>query len=115
MAQLSTFRVKREFKEITTSEEARDSLIKVELIDESDYSRLQGKIVGPPGTPFQGGTFLLDITIPESYPFNPPKVKFLTRIWHPNISSVTGAICPVSYTHLRAHETPEPSRMPSSA
>ena len=35
----------------------------------------------------------MDITIPESYPFNPPKVKFLTRIWHPNISSVTGAIC----------------------
>lgn len=34
--------------------QARDSLIKVELIDESDYSRLQGKIVGPPGTPFHG-------------------------------------------------------------
>lgn len=36
---------------------------------------------------------MLEIKIPDTYPFNPPKVKFLTRIWHPNISSVTGAIC----------------------
>ena len=28
-------------------------------------------VLCPPTT---GGTYLLDITIPESYPFNPPKV-----------------------------------------
>lgn len=44
-------------------------------------------------TPYEFGTFLLEIHVPETYPFNPPKVKFLTKIWHPNISSVTGAIC----------------------
>ena len=31
--------------------------------------------------------------IPDDYPFKPPKMKFDTKIWHPNISSVTGAIC----------------------
>lgn len=40
-----------------------------------------------------GGTFKLEIKVPETYPFNPPKVKFITKLWHPNISSVTGAIC----------------------
>ena len=35
----------------------------------------------------------LHLQIPDTYPFNPPKVRFLTKIWHPNVSSVTGAIC----------------------
>jgi len=51
------------------------------------------EIAGPPDTPYEGATYILDIKIPETYPFNPPKVQFVTRIWHPNISSVTGAIC----------------------
>ena len=36
---------------------------------------------------------MVDITIPQDYPFKPPKMKFDTKIWHPNISSQTGAIC----------------------
>ena len=39
------------------------------------------------------GTFHVDIQIPPEYPFEPPKMKFITEIWHPNVSSQTGAIC----------------------
>merc|ERR1712232_472396 len=35
----------------------------------------------------------MGIQIPADYPYNPPKMKFDTKIWHPNISSQTGAIC----------------------
>ena len=42
---------------------------------------------------FSGGVFEVDIMIPKQYPFDPPKVKFISKIWHPNISSQTGAIC----------------------
>ena len=54
---------------------------------------LMGEIFVLPDTPYEGGKVKLDITVPDSYPFNPPKIKFETKIWHPNISSVTGAIC----------------------
>ena len=37
--------------------------------------------------------FFVEIGIPPGYPFVPPKMRFLTQIWHPNVSSQTGAIC----------------------
>lgn len=37
--------------------------------------------------------FCKDIVIPESYPFQPVKMKFITKVYHPNISSASGAIC----------------------
>ena len=49
-------------------------------------------IVGADDTPFAGGLFYLDILLPVNYPFKPPKVKFTTKIYHPNVNS-TGGIC----------------------
>ncbi|XP_076326529.1 ubiquitin-conjugating enzyme E2-22 kDa-like [Tachypleus tridentatus] len=92
MANIATERIKREFKEVVKSEEVAKCDIKVELVNDN-YTELRGEISGPPDTPYEGGNFVLEIKIPETYPFNPPKVKFVTKIWHPNISSVTGAIC----------------------
>lgn len=92
MANIAVQRIKREFKEVVSSEEAAKCNVKVELKNDN-FTELIGQIAGPPDTPYEGGTFVLDIKIPETYPFNPPKVQFVTKIWHPNISSVTGAIC----------------------
>ncbi|XP_070971677.1 ubiquitin-conjugating enzyme E2 K-like isoform X1 [Oncorhynchus clarkii lewisi] len=92
MANIAVQRIKREFKEVLKSEETSKNQIKVDLVDEN-FTELRGEIAGPPDTPYEGGRFQLEIKIPETYPFNPPKVRFITKIWHPNISSVTGAIC----------------------
>jgi ubiquitin-conjugating enzyme (huntingtin interacting protein 2) len=41
---------------------------------------LEGTIKGPDATPYDGGTFVVDIVIPEDYPFEPPKMKFVTKV-----------------------------------
>ena len=38
------------------------------------YTELKGEIAGPPDTAYEGGKFDLEIKIPDTYPFNPPKV-----------------------------------------
>lgn len=50
------------------------------------------EIEGPQETPYAGGTFKLELFLPEEYPMEPPKVRFLTRIYHPNIDRL-GRIC----------------------
>eukprot|EP00764_Aduncisulcus_paluster_P004844 gnl/Carplike_NY0171/1801_a2438_1040.p1 GENE.gnl/Carplike_NY0171/1801_a2438_1040~~gnl/Carplike_NY0171/1801_a2438_1040.p1 ORF type:complete len:160 (-),score=27.33 gnl/Carplike_NY0171/1801_a2438_1040:49-504(-) len=51
-----------------------------------------GCISGPVDTPYEGGLFFLDIRFPSEYPYKPPNIKFVTKIYHPNISE-SGAIC----------------------
>ncbi|KAJ1604781.1 UBA and UBC domain-containing protein [Cryptosporidium canis] len=75
-----------------TDELEEDKQVGIKLIDNRTDNFL-GIIRGPVGTPYEGGIFQLDIIVPKEYPYEPPKVKFVTRIWHPNISSQTGAIC----------------------
>lgn len=58
-----------------------------------DLTHLRGQFFGPPDTAYEGGTYYVDIKIPGEYPFRPPIMKFETKIWHPNVSSQTGAIC----------------------
>lgn len=46
----------------------------------------QASITGPAGSPYEGGLFYLYLQVPYSYPMCPPIVRFLTRIFHPNVS-----------------------------
>ncbi len=47
---------------------------------------------GPRETPYAGGLFRLELFLPDGYPMVPPKVRFQTRIYHPNIDKL-GRIC----------------------
>ncbi len=45
------------------------------------------------GTPYEGGYFHIQVDFPENYPFKVPTFKFLTKIYHPNVSTTNGYVC----------------------
>ena len=76
------------------------SQILAETVGDS-MTNLRGSFKGPSGTPYEGGTYEVSITIPNEYHFKPPVMRFITKVWHPNISSQTvsrwNSMCSYNY------------------
>jgi ubiquitin-protein ligase len=68
-----------------------DNLFKLNP-EESNMFLWKGEINGPEGTPYEGGIFEIDIAIPQTYPNVPPLIRFVSKIFHPNIDR-NGQIC----------------------
>ena len=80
-------RLEKELLEINTSLENCSAGLRKDNIFE-----WYGLIFGPAKTVYEGGVFHLNIDFPTDYPFKPPKINFITKIYHPNISE-NGLIC----------------------
>mmetsp|Transcript_120272 Transcript_120272/g.169236 ORF Transcript_120272/g.169236 Transcript_120272/m.169236 type:complete len:150 (+) Transcript_120272:58-507(+) len=61
-------------------------------VDPSNARYFHITIDGPETSAYEGGHFKLELYLPDEYPMCPPKVRFLTRIYHPNIDWI-GRIC----------------------
>ena len=79
-------------KELTAAKQAADKEVKLTIKNDSIYS-WQAFIRGAVDTPYQNYHFELDFRIPPDYPMSPPQVKFMTKIFHPNVHWDTGEIC----------------------
>ena len=53
--------------------------------DEFDAYLIHAYVEGPNETPFEGGKFLLELFCPIDFPLRPPKIRFVTKVYHPNI------------------------------
>ncbi|EGX90719.1 ubiquitin-conjugating enzyme E2-24 kDa [Cordyceps militaris CM01] len=91
---MTTSRDRRVAKELADIHADQDSSgVFAAPADGVSLRSLVGIFPAPPDTPYAGGTYEVEVDIPDSYPFKPPKMRFKTKIWHPNVSSQTGAIC----------------------
>ncbi|KAL2555530.1 protein PEROXIN-4 [Forsythia ovata] len=89
--QASRARLFKEYKEVQR-EKVADPDIQL-VCDDSNIFKWTALIKGPSETPFDGGVFQLAFSVPEQYPLQPPQVRFLTKIFHPNVHFKTGEIC----------------------
>lgn len=91
MAGSTLFRLKKEFEKCLADP------IQGIVMSPSDPLDVAGKwqavVDGPPDSPYEDGSFRIEMQIPPSYPLTPPKVRFITNIYHPNVHSETGDIC----------------------
>eukprot|EP00026_Physarum_polycephalum_P019695 Phypoly_transcript_21825.p1 GENE.Phypoly_transcript_21825~~Phypoly_transcript_21825.p1 ORF type:complete len:168 (+),score=27.32 Phypoly_transcript_21825:89-592(+) len=67
------------------------------LVDDSNVYEWQVVIVGPPDTLYEGGLFKATLSFPEEYPNKPPKMKFNSEMYHPNVYD-DGTVC-ISILH----------------
>lgn len=83
---------KRIMKEIKDMETSPPDNCTAGPVDSTDMFTWHGTIIGPEKSPYEGGLFKLEIRFPPEYPFRPPTVTFVTKVFHPNINSA-GGIC----------------------
>jgi len=79
-------RVMKEYQKMESEAEFKPFLC------DNDAFQWKVLITGPAGSPYEGANFVLSFHMPANYPFAPPKVRFLTPVYHCNINS-SGSIC----------------------
>lgn len=99
-------RIEIELKKINEAEE--DFLEEKGIIyagDESDMFEWEASLKGHEATPYESGIFNLNIKFPKDYPWKPPSIYFMTKIFHVNIHS-DGKICCDSFKLLYDYWAP---------
>jgi len=66
-------------------------------VSEENYFEWEAAITGPQDSFFEDGVFIARLTFPQDYPLNPPKMRFISKIFHPNIYP-DGRVC-ISILH----------------
>lgn len=86
-------RITKEFNDIMKDKESRmnNEGIMVNMIDDQ-VTKWKAYIKGPDDSPFSEGIYEINMFFPQDYPFRAPNLKFITKVFHPNISS-SGEIC----------------------
>jgi ubiquitin-conjugating enzyme E2 S len=88
---LSTGAMKKLVKDIRELKETKVDGVTV-TVHEDSLKDIDVEYTGPEGTPYEGGVFRMRLRIGHDYPHAPPTGRFLTKIFHPNVST-QGDVC----------------------
>ncbi|KAL1925200.1 uncharacterized protein VTP21DRAFT_83 [Calcarisporiella thermophila] len=83
--------IKRISRELQKLQQQPPEGIKL-IVNEDNITDVQAWIMGPEGTPYEGGNFRIKIVLGADFPNAPPKCYFITKLFHPNVSA-TGEVC----------------------
>lgn len=75
MQMQSRQRLSRLLREMKMLEQDAPPGISAWPLHEDDLSVIRAQIDGPPGSPYEEGSFACELIIPSNYPFEPPKVS----------------------------------------
>lgn len=87
---LASSRLLREAREMLTR--APEGISATPISDENMLV-WRATIIGPDGSAYQGAKFRLHLDFPFDYPYSPPSLYFITRIFHPNVDMDSGRVC----------------------
>eukprot|EP01084_Bolivina_argentea_P288857 495859_1 len=87
-------RITKELKELQDNPTDYPNILTIKT-NNNDLFTWNVTIVGAQGTPYQNGQYDLKIVFPMNYPFKPPKIQFLTKIYHCNINDKGGISCDI--------------------
>ncbi|KAL5004879.1 hypothetical protein ScPMuIL_018335 [Solemya velum] len=83
---------------------------RVTLSNDDNLFDWEVAIFGPPGTLYEGGYFKANMKFPTDYPYSPPSVRFISKMWHPNVYE-NGDVC-ISILHPPVDD-PQSGELPS--
>ena len=49
-------------------------------------------ILGPANTPYENRVLSLQVTFPDTYPTDKPRIRFVTTVYHPNVAARSGDV-----------------------
>ena len=91
MANVNYRRITNEVAQIHKNAAEYSNMFEIKIKDENIY-QYEVMLHGPEDSLYAGYKFLLSVTLPPKYPFDPINVKFITPISHVNVNK-NGNIC----------------------